>query len=407
MRWLLEERPDIRPTHSVNEGGGERIPLTDGRQVVRLLGRREGHLPGPGRRGSARPATPRCRPSGDNAVPLLGELLARLGPGMPDPSRAPAVDGHAPALLGRDEPDLEPALAEADELHPSLGDSIRALMGSTMAPTMLWGSNKRNVMPARATSRWTAGSSPGPRRRTSRRASAVRWATTWPTSWSGPRRSSPASSSPVDGVVPAAIAAFLEAEGDPGVLLPTLCTGFTDTIFLRAAGGTHAYGFSPFAPPRRRHRGRLPQRRRAGARRRPAPVDPLPRRPRPARARVSPARTPYPDPAQTDDLRDVLLDYLDFYRGVVAGELDGLSTERPHGIGGAVGVDAVGAGPPPGERRASLAGVGLPRPAGRGAVARRGRGRRVDHPRPARRRAPRRCSTTPPHARARSWNRTT
>jgi acetylornithine deacetylase/succinyl-diaminopimelate desuccinylase-like protein len=55
-----------------------------------------------------------------------------------------------------------------------------------------------------------------------------------------------ASSSPVDGVVPAAIAAFLEAEGDPSTLLPTLCTGFTDSNFLRAAGGTHAYGFSPF-----------------------------------------------------------------------------------------------------------------------------------------------------------------
>ena len=34
MRWLLEERTDIRPTHSVNEGGGERLPLTDGREVV-------------------------------------------------------------------------------------------------------------------------------------------------------------------------------------------------------------------------------------------------------------------------------------------------------------------------------------------------------------------------------------
>jgi len=56
----------------------------------------------------------------------------------------------------------------------------------------------------------------------------------------------PASSSPVDGVVPAAIAAFLEAEGDPGALLPTLCAGFTDSNYLRAAGGTHAYGFSPF-----------------------------------------------------------------------------------------------------------------------------------------------------------------
>jgi uncharacterized damage-inducible protein DinB len=34
--------------------------------------------------------------------------------------------------------------------------------------------------------------------------------------------------------------------------------------------------------------------------------------------------TPYPEPAPTDDLRGVLLDYLDFYRGVVAAKLDGL-----------------------------------------------------------------------------------
>ena len=34
--------------------------------------------------------------------------------------------------------------------------------------------------------------------------------------------------------------------------------------------------------------------------------------------------TPYPEPVPTDDLRGVLLDYLDFYRGVVAAKLDGL-----------------------------------------------------------------------------------
>jgi acetylornithine deacetylase/succinyl-diaminopimelate desuccinylase-like protein len=55
-----------------------------------------------------------------------------------------------------------------------------------------------------------------------------------------------ASSSPVEGVVPSAIAAFLAEDGDPASVLPTLCTGFTDSNFLRAAGGTRAYGFSPF-----------------------------------------------------------------------------------------------------------------------------------------------------------------
>ncbi len=33
----------------------------------------------------------------------------------------------------------------------------------------------------------------------------------------------------------------------------------------------------------------------------------------------------FPEPASTDDLRGLLLDYLDFFRGVVAGKLDGLT----------------------------------------------------------------------------------
>ena len=70
------------------------------------------------------------------------------------------------------------------------------------------------------------------------------WATTRPTSW-WPEAIIEASS-PVRRVVPAAVAAFLEAEGDPGTVMPTLCTGFTDSNYLRAAGGTLAYGFSPF-----------------------------------------------------------------------------------------------------------------------------------------------------------------
>lgn len=35
--------------------------------------------------------------------------------------------------------------------------------------------------------------------------------------------------------------------------------------------------------------------------------------------------TRFPEPASTDDLRGLLLDYLDYFRGVVAGKLDGLT----------------------------------------------------------------------------------
>ncbi len=43
-----------------------------------------------------------------------------------------------------------------------------------------------------------------------------------------------------------AIAEFWAGEGDDVSLLPLLNTGFTDSVYLRAAAGTTAYGFSPF-----------------------------------------------------------------------------------------------------------------------------------------------------------------
>jgi acetylornithine deacetylase/succinyl-diaminopimelate desuccinylase-like protein len=149
MRWLLEERTDIRPTHSVNEGGGERIPLSDGREILDYTIGEKGTYPvqiiAAGEAGHASIPT-----LGRNAVPLLAQLLPRLGTGMPEPAAAPEALAMLRALLGRDEPDLEKALVEADALHAGLGDRIQALMGSTCAPTMLGASNKRNVMPARA-----------------------------------------------------------------------------------------------------------------------------------------------------------------------------------------------------------------------------------------------------------------
>ena len=245
MRWLLQERPDIRPTHSVNEGGGERLRLSDGREMLCLSVGEKGTFPvqvvASGEAGHASVPT-----LGRNAVPLLAQLLPRLGDGMPEPSPAPEATAMLRVLLGRDEPDLRRALAEADALYDGLGDTILALMGSTMAPTMLWGSNKRNVMPARATAEVDIRILPGttPADVEDRVRTLLGEDPPYELEW--PEEMVEASSSPVEGVVPSAIAAFLAADGDPASVLPTLCTGFTDSNFRRAAGGTRAYGFSPF-----------------------------------------------------------------------------------------------------------------------------------------------------------------
>ena len=245
MRWLLEERTDIRPTHSVNEGGGERLPLADGREMVCYSTGEKGtfpaHLTAVGEAGHASVPT-----LGRNAVPLLARLLPRLGDGMPEPTPAPDAVAMLHTLLGRAETDLGKALAEAEALYDGLGHTIQSLMGSTCAPTMLRASNKINVMPARATAELDIRTLPG-----ATPAEVEAWlrgllGDDIPYELTWPEEMIHGTSSPADGVVPAAIAAFLTAEGDSGTLLPTLCTGFTDSNYLRSAGGTHAYGFSPF-----------------------------------------------------------------------------------------------------------------------------------------------------------------
>jgi acetylornithine deacetylase/succinyl-diaminopimelate desuccinylase-like protein len=54
------------------------------------------------------------------------------------------------------------------------------------------------------------------------------------------------SASPAESALMEAIVATLAASGDDAVPVPMLCTGFTDSVYLRAAGTGTAYGFSPF-----------------------------------------------------------------------------------------------------------------------------------------------------------------
>ena len=80
MRWLLDERPDIRPDLAVNEGGSQRLLLVDGRTVVTVGVGEKGTYPA--RVTAVGEAGHGSTPSaGRNAVPMLGELLRRRGSG--------------------------------------------------------------------------------------------------------------------------------------------------------------------------------------------------------------------------------------------------------------------------------------------------------------------------------------
>lgn len=244
MRWLLEERTDIRPDLAINEGAGSRLPLADGRQALTFSIGEKGTCPvrlvAVGESGHA--SMPEL---GDNAVPILADLITRIGSGMPDVVDSPEVSATVEALLGRPVTDLAADLREAAALHPTLGHELPSLPGTTMAPTVLGASTARNVMPARAHVELDCRTLPGTTREQVAEAVRARLGEgSYELEWC--EDMVPGSSSPVTGLLPDAVAAWLAEEGDEALLLPVLCTGFTDSVHLRAAGGTAAYGFSPF-----------------------------------------------------------------------------------------------------------------------------------------------------------------
>jgi acetylornithine deacetylase/succinyl-diaminopimelate desuccinylase-like protein len=245
MRWLLEQRPDIRPHLSLNEGGGQQFVLTDGRRVSTVAVGEKGTYPARvvalGEAGHA--SVPDL---GDNAVPHLGELLARIGRGRAVPSANPSIEAVLAVLVDHQAgDDLVTSVTKACELHPALSVLLWPMSGTTMAPTMLSASNKRNVLPARAGVELDCRILPGTsevqveREVRSRLGTAVAYELEWP------EPLIPGSSSPAEGPLWEACRRRIAAMGDGAIPLPVLDTGYTDSAYLRWAAGTVAYGFSP------------------------------------------------------------------------------------------------------------------------------------------------------------------
>ena len=248
MSWLVGARPDLRADYALNEGGGARYPLADGRIVTDVSVGEKGTCPirvdALGEAGHA--STPSI---GANAVPLLGELLRRIGTGMPALQRHPVIDQMLTALLGDEyDGELATAFERAHALSPMFGHILPAVAGTTMAPTLLHGSSARNVLPARAgvelDCRILPGTNPGEveaavRARLAEAGEPPAYALSFP------EPVTPGSASPAAGPLWDACTAAITAQDPSLTPLPTLCTGFTDSSHLRAAFGTVAYGFSP------------------------------------------------------------------------------------------------------------------------------------------------------------------
>ncbi|HEU4942031.1 MAG TPA: M20/M25/M40 family metallo-hydrolase [Gaiellaceae bacterium] len=241
LQWLCQAHPDaVRAEYCVNEGAGDRL-LLGGRVfyvcstaekmsspfLLRVNGR-SGHASRPG--------------IADNALVKAAPLVERLGYFQDRPELGPEVEAFLRAVTGGT-PRPERAVEAAREIHPLAGDIVEPLLGTTVAPTKIVASQKKNVIPSRCEVTVDCRILPG---RTQAQVEAqlraylgdAQFDLEWIEGQGGTR-------SPLETPLWDVIESFV-SELEPGAqVVPMLLSGFTDSHWLREAFGTVAYGFFP------------------------------------------------------------------------------------------------------------------------------------------------------------------
>ena len=244
MPWLLKERPDLKCDYAIDEGGGVRLELVDGRVVYTLQVGEKATLPATitalGEAGHASIPT-----LGRNAVPMVAELITRLAAHRTEKRLVPAIRGMVQALGVDPDQDLDEVAAQVGALHPMFAMEMEALLGITIAPTLLTGSTARNVLPGRASVGLDCRILPGDTEADLDHELAEALGGDIPFERTFDQHINGGTESPLGTPLHEAISAALAA-ADPGaVLVPQLSTGFTDAAYVRQAFGTVAYGFWP------------------------------------------------------------------------------------------------------------------------------------------------------------------
>ncbi len=241
LQWLCAEHPDaVRVDYAINEGGGERVELGESAYYLCATAEKMSapfRLHVRGRSGHASmPAI------ADNALLKAAPLLERLGAYRPEPTVGPEVAGFLDAVLGEQPApaDVLERLRGVDELAVEL---IEPLLALTFSPTMITGSERRNVIPGAVDltvdCRLLPGQTPEDVEPLVRSVLGDGdYDLEWIERWGGTRSS-------LETPLYAALESWV-ASTDPGArVAPTCCAGFTDSHWLREAFGTVAYGFFP------------------------------------------------------------------------------------------------------------------------------------------------------------------
>ncbi len=244
LKWLRHTRPELRCDYSIDEGGGLRLELADGRVVVPINVGEKATLPvkvtALGEAGHA--STPTV---GRNAVPLLATLVHRLERHRPKPTLLPETRRTLEVLVGDPGNDLKSAIQKATTLHPSFPSDLPPVFGTTVAPTILRGSSALNVMPGRASVTCDCRVLPGtgPDELEQELRGALGSDVDYKLEFLEPPTGGTVAS--IDTPLYRICEQFLAEQDPAATLLPTISSGFTDSHFMREAYGTTAYGFWP------------------------------------------------------------------------------------------------------------------------------------------------------------------
>ncbi len=244
LTWLRRQRPDLRCDYVIDEGGGAREVLSDGRVVVPIVVGEKATLAvivtALGEAGHASQPT-----SGSNAVLLLAALIERLGRHRTTRHLLPQTETMLTQLVGPVGRDIDAAAQRAMALQPGWCDQLPPLLGITIAPTRLQGSSARNVMPGRASVECDCRLLPGMTREDLERELRAALGDDITYELAFPGTVTGGTVSPLDTPLYRVCQAFLDRHDPGATLLPTLSTGFIDAHFMRESFGAVAYGFWP------------------------------------------------------------------------------------------------------------------------------------------------------------------
>jgi acetylornithine deacetylase/succinyl-diaminopimelate desuccinylase-like protein len=244
LDWLCETHPDaVRCDFAINEGGGDRIDLEDGRPIYQATVAEKMTAPFRlrvrGRSGHA--SMPRIA---DNALVNATPLIERIAGYRPEPQLGPEVEGFLRAVLGEVTP-ASVAVERVAALSSIAAVLVEALMVPTFSPTMISASQKRNVIPALCDVEVDCRLLPGqhPEHVEPMIRAVLGGDIDYELEWTEEARGG--TRSPLDTPLWRALEEWV-AETEPGATAaPLACVGFTDSHWLRDAFGTVAYGFFP------------------------------------------------------------------------------------------------------------------------------------------------------------------